>query len=284
MKIKGRSNDWLLLSAYLDGEITAREKEKLERRLSANPQLREKLNELKTTRAMIRSLPRKKAPRSFALTPEMVRQRKTSGWLSLLGLTSAASAILAMVLLFFQFAPGILFNGGMMAASEPQQEIAMFAEESAEGESEPEIIYWGGPPAPLPEGMGGGDASEMVPYQEAPLYEAPQAIAPKEPPGVEEEAMPAPVEQIAPDEESPAEPALSSEAEEETADREAGAVNPILGILPTPEAKDLSMTPYNAPQSETVSAEKATITVVILLAGLALASGVAAFILWRRLR
>lgn len=64
------------LSAYLDGEILNRERERLETRLQTDVALREAFNKLHRTRAMVRSLPLLRAPRNFYLTPEMVGQRQ----------------------------------------------------------------------------------------------------------------------------------------------------------------------------------------------------------------
>jgi hypothetical protein len=312
MKAQGKTKDWLVLSAYLDGELNAREKEKLERRLHTSPLLREQLSQLKITRSMIRSLPRKKVPRNFVLSPEMVKQRKSTGWLPLMGLTSAASAILALVLLFFQFAPGFLLNTQSLMAKNAD-EVAMYAEadsaDSVRNEGTPEIIYWGGPPAPeVANGKGGGNNTELVPNQSAPLYEA----APAE--GEAPEAMEAPAEEApqmeAPalipgqEEAPPAEPTPemlvnSPEIQESTEESlaapqtalgdtgEEGAVapfDPILGIRPTEEAGQMLITPENAPPRRQFSTITLTISVVILLAGISLATGLAAFFLWRRFR
>ncbi len=56
------------LSAYLDGELTEAERATLEARLQANPALYGELDSLRQTVALVRSLPRLAAPRSFALT------------------------------------------------------------------------------------------------------------------------------------------------------------------------------------------------------------------------
>jgi len=313
MKAQGRTKDWLVLSAYLDGELNAREKEKLEQRLRASAQLREQLSQIRTTRSMIRSLPRKKVPRNFVLSPEMVTQRKSTGWLPLMGLTSAASAILALVLLFFQFAPGFLLNTQSFAAKNAE-EVAMFAEaESADAVRKggtPEIIYWGGPPSQeIAAGKGGGGADEeIVPNQSAPLFEiAPAEEAPLEAMGAPAEEAPqmeAPELAPAPEEVPPAEPTpemltTSPEMQESTEESltapqpaqgvtgEEGAVeplNPILGIRPTEETGQMLITPENVPLHRQISTTTITIAVAILLAGVSLATGLVAIFLWRRFR
>lgn len=293
MRANRRSQDWVHLSAYLDGEMTAREKQNFEQRLRASKELQAQLAELRSTRAMIRSLPRKKAPRSFALSPEMVRRKKTTGWLPLMGLTSAASAILAFVLLFFQFAPGMFFASQPMLR-DAGEEVAMFAEEAQmeaqDEEGDPDIIYWGGPPTPnMVEGMGGGDGIDLAPqgkiYPEeaeaAPMLESP-AEAEAEP--AEEqpaEAMPAP-EMEAPQEESLAEPAPTvDETLDDAAEGEAQDL--ILGIQPTEERPQLP-THSSIPERKPVSPQVITLAVAVFLGMISLGTGIFAFILWRRTR
>ncbi len=66
--------DLELLSEYLDGRLDASGRAKLEARLKSNAELAETLHDLSQTRAMLRSLPRRKAPRSFKLTPQIAGQ------------------------------------------------------------------------------------------------------------------------------------------------------------------------------------------------------------------
>lgn len=63
--------DLELLSAYLDGALTHRERETLEQRLVQESALREALDDLRTNVALMRRLPRLKAPRDFTLAPTL---------------------------------------------------------------------------------------------------------------------------------------------------------------------------------------------------------------------
>jgi hypothetical protein len=93
-----KSSDLKLLSAYVDGECSKRQAEKIESRLRAEPELRQALEELRATAALLRSLPEVKPPRSFALTPEMVGSRKKQPYPVLrLATALAAIAFVAMV-------------------------------------------------------------------------------------------------------------------------------------------------------------------------------------------
>jgi hypothetical protein len=64
--------DLELLSAFLDDELTPAERATLERRLQREPALAEELDSLRQTVNLVRQMPIRKAPRSFALTPALV--------------------------------------------------------------------------------------------------------------------------------------------------------------------------------------------------------------------
>lgn len=59
------------LSAYLDGQLPPADVKRLEARLTSDAYLRRALDELRSTRNVLRLLPRRRAPRSFALRPGM---------------------------------------------------------------------------------------------------------------------------------------------------------------------------------------------------------------------
>jgi len=63
------------LSAYLDGQLKDSEAVKVETLLKTNPELASLLEELRHSRAILRQLPQRRAPRNFTLTPKMVRQK-----------------------------------------------------------------------------------------------------------------------------------------------------------------------------------------------------------------
>ena len=60
------------LSAYLDGELSEAESKRLETRLANDPQLASVLSDLRSARGILRKLPKRKAPRNFTLTRQMV--------------------------------------------------------------------------------------------------------------------------------------------------------------------------------------------------------------------
>ncbi len=59
------------LSAYVDGQLPPADVRRLEARLVKEADLRRALAELRTTRRLIRAMPLRRAPRSFALHPGM---------------------------------------------------------------------------------------------------------------------------------------------------------------------------------------------------------------------
>lgn len=66
------------LSAYLDGILSPAERVKVEALLARSVDARRDLDTLRATVALLRAAPRAAAPRSFALTPAMVRQPASS--------------------------------------------------------------------------------------------------------------------------------------------------------------------------------------------------------------
>lgn len=124
MTMRISSRDWEDLSAYLDGELTPRERSRLESRLEARAELRAALEELRRTRSVLRSHPPVRAPRNFTLTPQMVgmriERRPALQLFPVMRLTAALASLLFIVIFLGDF----LWLGQNMA--EP-----MFMEESA---------------------------------------------------------------------------------------------------------------------------------------------------------
>ncbi|MEW6716017.1 MAG: hypothetical protein AB1345_00710 [Chloroflexota bacterium] len=91
-KVKPR--DWETLSAYLDGHLKPWQRRNIEARLERDTTLRERLEEMRRTRAELRSLPVVRAPRNFTLTPQMVGMRPYSRAYPVLRLASALASVL----------------------------------------------------------------------------------------------------------------------------------------------------------------------------------------------
>jgi len=88
------------LSAFLDGELTGNDRERIEKLLQEDENLQNWHEELNRTRRVLRSTPALRAPRNYMLTPDMVGQKdKTNRAFPILRFASAFAALL-LVLLF----------------------------------------------------------------------------------------------------------------------------------------------------------------------------------------
>ena len=92
-----KSSDLELLSAYVDGECSKRQTERIESRLHAEPAFRRAFEELRATAGLFRSLPEVQPPRSFALTPEMIGSRRKQPY-PILQLATALASFVFVVL------------------------------------------------------------------------------------------------------------------------------------------------------------------------------------------
>lgn len=89
-----------LLSAYLDGQLSPRQKARLEARLKQDAALRQTLAGLRQTRALLRRMPPRRVPRAFTLTAAMAGVRPPTPRPALALRWAAATAL---VLFFCSF-------------------------------------------------------------------------------------------------------------------------------------------------------------------------------------
>lgn len=150
--LKINRRDLELLSAYIDRDVTAREREQLEKRLTDNAVLRDALTALRQTRAALRAAPQARAPRSFALTPQMVRGiRRGMSWAGSLRMVSVLASFLFVVLL-----AGDLWLGAAQPLTAESQAVSYEAEamaepaEAAEAPAVAEVFTEKSSDAPLP--------------------------------------------------------------------------------------------------------------------------------------
>ncbi len=99
-------HDYELLSAYLDGQLPGRDRDKVEYRVRTYPEWRTGLEDLQFSRRMLRSLPRRRAPRNFTLKPSMVQATPARRFYPVFRLVAA----LASVLLVITFASDLALN------------------------------------------------------------------------------------------------------------------------------------------------------------------------------
>lgn len=107
------SRDLELLSAYLDGHLSQTDGARLESRIKNDPELRSAYDGLRQTRALLRKLPARRAPRNFRLTPQMVGIKPT---LSRSFPIFRLASVLASILLFLGYAVN-LFSPNRLLAS-----------------------------------------------------------------------------------------------------------------------------------------------------------------------
>jgi hypothetical protein len=179
-----------LLSTYLDGELRPADRQALEARLMAEPELCERLENFRKAKIIVGHLPRLRAPHNFTLTPEMVtvRQKKAQPFAATMQLATALAAVLLVV----SFGAEFLITNRPLAtrqmADEPMMEAAM-----AKAEPVP-LIFWGVPGAggyggAGAEGLGGDGMMMDVPVMMEALpveveVAVEEALIPEEEPGL----------------------------------------------------------------------------------------------------
>lgn len=91
-----------LLTAYIDQQLSAAEQRQLEQRLEVEPLLRQELEEIQTTVALLRGLPVLQLPRSFILDPDTAPRRRGFwlGWQQQLLPISGGLVGIMLVILF----------------------------------------------------------------------------------------------------------------------------------------------------------------------------------------
>ena len=164
MKVRLSSKDCLMLSAYLDEQLTPKQRSIMEERLRASTQLQQALDELHATRSMLRHAPRRRTPHNFTLTPEMVGKGigTVSRLIPALSVTSALAALATLAILAFEYLPNLTTQSvAMIAPASPEAEMLVQVEALSDRlEPSPPVIYWGGPPPAseyyLADGLCGG--------------------------------------------------------------------------------------------------------------------------------
>jgi hypothetical protein len=186
-----------LLSALLDGQLSAQEKNDLERRVSASPELAKELEQLRHLRMLMKELPRHKVRRNFYLKPGTVPERKPSPFLFPMRLVAGLASAALVILLALDAT--VIFRGGMLTAAAPAaaslaESQVMSAERAASGQMNNEIIQWVTPTVEAfgkgggPSALDAGTMSQAIPappaaaspaasvQQATPQPEVPQAI------------------------------------------------------------------------------------------------------------
>ena len=295
----------MLLSAYIDGQLSGRDQEKVEQLLKASTVHREAVEDLRRTKKVLGMLPARRVPRNFTISAEAVRQPSIPSFFSVLRYASIAAGLLLVVVLGIDFLPVFFLRSEASLAREAQPEM-LVAEMPVSGEDEmPDIIFWGGPPLVGGFGMGGGGGDGGVPVGPqfygigggAPEGAVPQVAIPEADIPLEEALPPlGEIEEAVPledlEEGSAADPAPES-AEEEALEKavpaEQGAAGivdsgPILGLRPSDQRGQISPALGFEPELAQPRAPFPFRTAEIVLAALLAVLGIPAWLLSRRKR
>lgn len=267
-----RISELNMLSAYLDDGLDQAERDQFEERLKHEPELRERLENLRRTKLILGRLARLKAPRNFTLTPDMVTLRRVNRkpLFTFMKLAASFAAILLVLLVGFELVLGGHFGAGAQLASEaPVREMDSFP---AEGTPEP-LILWGSSEhggADLQDGVNGyGSDGEIVTEKEE-QEEMIEEAAPMEETFEEEQEVEEPAENML---EEPEISKAVSETEEV----------PILGLKPDEGGEILSRSAPEIPEQERTTQEWGVLRwVEIVLAVIALGGGIVLWLLRRK--
>lgn len=110
-------DEYELLSAYLDDMLNEAERTALEARLASDDALRAELEALHNTVSLIKALPMLKAPRNFALTPEMVKSRTEPGRVIRFPISTVMSAAASFVFIIIGLL--LLTSGQIFSTATP---------------------------------------------------------------------------------------------------------------------------------------------------------------------
>jgi len=118
-----------LLSAYLDGELSARERARLEAQLATDPALQAEVDTLRHTVALVRDLPSVPIPRNFILPQTMAARprplrppRLRRAWTA--PLLTAATTVVSLLFIVV-LAGDLLLSRGVGSAFAPATELMM---------------------------------------------------------------------------------------------------------------------------------------------------------------
>jgi hypothetical protein len=128
--------DLITLNAYLDGALPAGERAAFEQRLEAEPELRQELESLRATVAILKLAEQVRVPRNFTLDPVKYgapERRSLLDRLGLIGLpqlVTAGGAIAATLICAGLIAYAVLGQNAMYGAAAPQAAMAPAADQA----------------------------------------------------------------------------------------------------------------------------------------------------------
>jgi hypothetical protein len=142
--MKNSNRDWVQLSAYLDGELSAREIKKLESRLAAEPGLQASLEDLRVIKGILSRTPRLKVPHNFTLSPEQAGIKHARAAAAGYSWTAAVLSFLFIAVVVVDLGSGSLKGAPSLAMAPRSEQIvpeaAMEAAPAADSLEEPTLL------------------------------------------------------------------------------------------------------------------------------------------------
>jgi hypothetical protein len=106
MKVNLSPHDFELLSAYIDGQLSPSDKEKVEITLRSDADFQKAFEKLKRSHEILHAVPQRHVPHPFTLTPENVKPiTHLSFFVSVFRYSSVAATALLVILIAFDFIP-----------------------------------------------------------------------------------------------------------------------------------------------------------------------------------
>jgi hypothetical protein len=277
------SKDMINLSAYLDGQLSAKDRMKFESRLKNEEALQQSLREFRQTKILLRQAGNVAIPRNFTLTQEMaarIKPVRKSRMLPALSISSALAAFLLVFALLFEFLPGFQ---GLTNAWNAESETALLMEAAAPMDSRdsqaPMILEWGDPSLKGLGGSGGGGEATGLGGGPAAIKEAPQPETGLVPPEIIGGGVDNP----------PGTPQIT--AEDQSTPEPISGTGPILGIRSADETDyynnavigilDEQINDYQNPINNNLPLIR---WIQILSGAVAFVTGISALLVWKRLR
>lgn len=274
--IKLTRKEWLLLSRYLDGDLSAEQVKRIEERLRSDAAFRHAYERVLHTRQVLHAVPQRKVPHSYVLSASMVEvEHQAQAPQRIWRFSSAAAAVVAVVAMFLQvFSPraSIISTAADSVQAEERVLAVPESDEGAAATEEPQIIQWESGAY----GMGGGGGNGDTAAVPAATPAATGFYGIGGGGGGSSDDQPSPTEELFAKEmeESVSEEAVSTEAP-----------NPILGIAPQEERSTAQ-----SEAMENVLIEEASKSIfqwkfgeiAVISAVISLICGVVAFILHRK--
>jgi len=103
------------LARFLAGDLSPRRQRHMQQHLSSCSSCRERIHELSSVRAMLKSTPDVALPRSFTLSAQDIRRRRRTLWYPVLRSATTAAATLVLLLLLGGLLQPSLLGGGAPA-------------------------------------------------------------------------------------------------------------------------------------------------------------------------